>query len=112
MSGKMPVFGTGQRVQTHWMATLNRLAKDHDITLLKTQVGQEKEVGGVFETTIDCDCEGSLEALVPFMHAIYAEGAMLDVRKASMRPQTGKNAGGLRASLTLCCAYMRSDDAE
>jgi len=110
ISGRMPVFGTTQRVQTHWMSLLNRLATESEVTLLKTQVGDEKEVGGVFETTIDCECEGSLEAFVPFLHAIYSEGAMLDVRKVSMRPQSGKGAGGLRATLSLCCAYMRADE--
>lgn len=110
ISGRMPVFGATQRVQTHWMALLNRLATENEVTLLKTQVGDEKEVGGVFETTIDCDCEGSLEAFVPFLHAIYSEGAMLDVRKVSMRPQSGKGAGDLRATLSLCCAYMRADE--
>lgn len=107
----MPVFRPDERVETHWLKTLNGLAAANEVTLPKTQAGQEKEVGGVYEMTIDCECEGSLEALVPFLHALYAEGAMLDVRKLTLRPNTGKGAGGLRASFSLCCAYMRAETA-
>lgn len=104
----MPVFRKDERVETHWLKVLGKLAADHGVTLPKTQTGQEREVGGVYELSIDCDCEGSLEAIVPFLYAIYSEGAMLDVRKLNLRPQSGKNAGGMRVSFTLCCAYMRS----
>jgi hypothetical protein len=106
----MPVFKLDERVETHWLKRLTELAKKYEITLPKTQAGQEKEVGGVYEMTIDCECEGSLEALVPFLHALYSEGAMLDVRRLTLRPNTGKGAGGLRASFSLCCAYMRAEN--
>ena len=92
------------------IAAVNRLAEANGVTLIKSQASPEKEVGGVYEKTIDCDCEGSLESFVPFLHAIYSEGAMLDVRKLTMRPQTGKGGGGLRAGFTLCCAYMRAEE--
>ncbi|MBR0057377.1 MAG: hypothetical protein IJP66_08625 [Kiritimatiellae bacterium] len=104
----MPVFRSDERVETHWLKTLARLAAAHNVTLPKTQAGQEREAGGVYEMAIDCECEGSLESIVPFMHAIYSEGAMLDIRRLTLRPQSGKGAGGLRASFTLCCAYMRN----
>lgn len=106
----MPVFKPDERVETHWRMVLNRLAEANGVTLIKSQASPEKEVGGVFEMTIDCDCEGSLESFVPFLHAIYSEGAMLDVRRLTMRPQTGKGGGGLRAGFTLCCAYMRAEE--
>lgn len=106
----MPVFKPDERVETHWRMVLNRLAEANQVTLIKSQASPEREVGGVYEMTIDCDCESTLETLIPFLHAIYSEGAMLDVRKLSMRPQTGKGGGGLRTSFTLCCAYMRAEE--
>lgn len=106
----MPVFPAGRRVETLWMEKLGTLASSNNVTLVKCQVGSEKEVDGVFELSIDFDCDGQLEAFIPFLHAVYSEGAMLDIRKLTLRPQNGKGAGGLRASATLCCVYMRSDD--
>lgn len=106
----IPVFPPGRRVETLWMEKLGNLASANGVTLVKCQVGAEKEADGVFELSIDFDCDGQLEAFIPFLHAVYSEGAMLDIRKLTMRPQNGKGAGGLRANATLCCIYMRSEE--
>lgn len=105
----MPVFGADERVETRWVSTLTRLAEQNGVTIVKTSTGQEREAGGAYELSIDFDCDGSLEAFVPFLHGIYSEGAMLDIRKLSLRPGNGTEAGGLRAKATLCCAYMREE---
>ncbi len=109
----MPVFEADRQVQTYWLGVLERLASDSGLSIIRRQVGEERQEGDVYEIPIECkEWEGSLESLVKFLYAVHAEGAMLDVRKLFVRPgssATGKAAGGLRGSFTLFCAYLRSD---
>lgn len=105
----IPAFGKDERVETHWIRTLNRLAETNGVTILKPKIGQEREAGGVFELEISFECEGSLEAFVPFLHGVYSEGAMLDIRRLTLKPQPDKGAGGLKANASLYCAYIRED---
>ena len=107
----MPVFEAGRRVDTYWLAIMDRLAAKNSITIIKPQLGEEKPVGDVFELPIECkDWEGSLEGLVGFLYDLQAEGAMLDVRGMFIRPSP-KNPALLRGSFTLYCAYLRQTDA-
>lgn len=108
-SEMIPVFGRDELVVTHWVRTLTRLAETNGVTIVKPKIGQEREAGGIFELEISFDCEGSLEAFVPFLHGVYSEGAMLDIRRLTLKPQQDKGAGGLKANATLYCAYMRDD---
>ena len=51
-------------------------------------------------------CEGSLEALVKFMHALEnSTDGMFDVKEISIRPSQKK--GYLKGSLSITCAYMK-----
>lgn len=112
-AGLMPVFEPGRQVQTYWLGVLDRLASDNGLSIIRRQVGEERQEGDVYELPIECkEWEGSLESLVKFLYAVHAEGAMLDVRKLFIRPGSsaaGKAATGLRGSFTLFCAYLRSD---
>jgi hypothetical protein len=107
----MDVFDPERRIDTHWLATMDRLAAKNNITIIKPQAGEEKQVGDVYELPIDCkDWEGSLEGLVGFLYDLHAEGAMLDVRSMFIRPTPNKPAL-LRGSFTLYCAYLRHASA-
>ena len=112
-AGLMPVFEPGRQVQTYWLGVLDRLASDNGLSIIRRQVGEERQEGDVYELPIECkEWEGSLESLVKFLYAVHAEGAMLDVRKLFIRPGSsaaGKPAGGLRGSFTLFCAFLRAE---
>ena len=111
-SSLMPVFESARQVETHWLNLVERLAKDSGLTIIRRQVGEERQEGDVFEIPIECrEWEGSLESVVKFLYAVHSEGAMLDVRKLTVRPAGGKAAAGtLRGSVY--CAYVRSIDDE
>ena len=102
----MPVFEPGKQVQTYWLGVLDRLASSNELSIIRRQVGDERQLGDVYELPIECkEWEGSLESLTKFLYDVHAEGAMLDVRKLFIRP----GPRGLRGSFTLYCAYLRSD---
>ncbi len=112
----MPVFEPDRQVQTYWLGVLERLASESELSIIRRQVGEERQEGDVYELPIECkEWEGSLESLVKFLYAVHAEGAMLDVRKLFIRPGsssgTGRPAKGLRGSFTLHCAFLRSESA-
>ena len=103
----MPVFEPGRRVDTYWLGIMDRLAAKNNLSIIRRQVGTERQIGDVYEMSIECrDWEGSLEALVGFLYDLQSEGAMLDVRQMFVRPTPNRPAL-LRGSFTLYCAYLR-----
>lgn len=107
-SSKMPTFSHNKQVETHWSSILDRIASKNKFTIINRQIGKEARVGDVFEMPIDCKWESNLEPLVSFLYDIHAEGAMLDIRKLTIRTNKGKSFA-LSGSLTIYCAYMRDD---
>ena len=102
----MPVFEPGRQVQTYWLGVLDRLASSNELSIIRRQVGEERQLGDVYELPIECkEWEGSLESLTKFLYDVHAEGAMLDVRKLFIRP----GPRGLRGSFTLFCAFLRAE---
>ena len=102
----MPVFEPGRQVQTYWLGVLDRLASSNELSIIRRQVGDERQLGDVYELPIECkEWEGSLESLTKFLYDVHAEGAMLDVRKLFIRP----GPRGLRGSFTLFCAFLRAE---
>ena len=84
-SSLMPVFESARQVETHRLNLVERLAKDSGLTIIRRQVGEERQEGDVFEIPIECrEWEGSLESVVKFLYAVHSEGAMLDVRKLTV----------------------------
>jgi Tfp pilus assembly protein PilO len=103
----MPVFSADKQVDTHWMGIMNTASKRNGLTLINAAPEKETQVGDVYEFPIKCsDFNGSLDALVRFLHDVQNEGVMLDVRNMtiSIHPQ---NPALLRGQFTLYCAYMR-----
>ena len=112
MKGLMPVFPADRPVDTYWLGVMDKAALRHGLSIAKRQVGTEQLVGDACEVAIECkEWEGSLEALVRFLHDLEAEGVMLDVRQMFIRPNPANHAV-LRGSFTLFCAYMREKGSE
>ena len=106
---QMPTFGVGKATDTTWLKKMDELALKHHILISNRQAGKEVEAGDVIELPIEVKSwEGSLEALVKFMHELEntSEG-MFDIRAINFKPSSKK--GYLKGSFTLTCAYMRED---
>ena len=103
----MPTFEAGKATDTVWLRKVEDLARTNLVLITSIDSGKEVEAGDVLELPIEVKSwEGSLEALVKFMHALEntPEG-MFDVKEISLRPSQKK--GYLRGSLSITCAYMR-----
>lgn len=103
----MPTFEAGKATDTVCLRKVEDLARTNLVLITSIDSGKEVEAGDVLELPIEVKSwEGSLEALVKFMHALEntPEG-MFDVKEISLKPSQKK--GYLRGSLSITCAYMR-----
>ena len=105
----MPTFAAHKATDTTWLEKMDELAAKHRIQIGQRQGGKEAEAGEVLELPIEVKSwEGSLEALVRFMHELENSGeGMFDIRALSFKPSSKR--GYLRGSFTLTCAYMREE---
>lgn len=103
----MPTFEAGKATDTTWLKKMDDMALRHKIQISQRQSGKEVDAGEVLELPIEVKSwEGSLEALVKFMHELEnSDEGMFDIRTLNFRPSSKK--GYLRGSFTLTCAYMR-----
>jgi len=103
----MPTFEIGKTTDTTWLSKMDEMASKHRVQIGQRQGGKEIEEGDVLELPIEVKSwEGSLEALVKFMHELEntSEG-MFDMRALNFKPSSKR--GYLRGSFVLTCAYMR-----
>lgn len=103
----MPTFEAGKATDTVWLRKVEDLARTNLVQITSIDSGKEVEAGDVLELPIEVKSwEGSLEALVKFMHALEnSTDGMFDVKEISLKPSQKK--GYLRGSLSITCAYMR-----
>ena len=107
----MPVFLADKPVDTYWLGVMDNAASLNSLGILKRQVSGEAPVGDAFEMAIECkEWEGSLDALVHFLHGLESAGVMLDMRQMFIRPSPDHVR--LRGSFVLYCAYMREKSAD
>ena len=104
---QMPTFEVGKATDTTWQRKLDEIAEKNHIQITSKQIGKETEAGDVLELPIDVKTwEGSLEALVRFMHELEnTNDGMFDITQLNFKPSSKK--GYLRGNFTLNCAYMR-----
>lgn len=103
----MPTFEAGKATDTVWLRKVEDLARTNLVLITSIDSGKEVEAGDVLELPIEVKSwEGSLQALVKFMHALEnSTDGMFDVKEISLRPSQKK--GYLKGSLSITCAYMR-----
>lgn len=103
----MPTFEAGKATDTVWLRKVEDLARTNLVLITSIDSGKEVEAGDVLELPIEVKSwEGSLEALVKFMHALEnTSDGMFDIKEISLKPSQKK--GYLRGSLSITCAYMR-----
>lgn len=103
----MPTFEAGKATDTVWLRKVEDLARTNLVLITSIDSGKEVEAGDVLELPIEVKAwEGSLEALVKFMHALEnTSDGMFDIKEISLKPSQKK--GYLKGSLSITCAYMR-----
>ncbi len=103
---QLPQYPQGQDVTAEQMRTLDRTAQQNNLVLLRREPEKERNIGDLYELSINCTWEGDLDAVVRFLYALQTQGAILDVRQLTMSPGQG-GAGRLKGNFTVDCAYAR-----
>ena len=106
----MPMFDEGEATDTTWLSKVDSIAKKNLVLIAQINAGAEEQHDNVYELPIEVkNLEGSLEALVKFMHELEnTKEGMFDVKSINLQPNRSKP-GYLKGSLSLTCAYMRKE---
>jgi Tfp pilus assembly protein PilO len=105
LSDKMQVFPKNKRMDVYLSEEMEKLANKHGLTIIRHEVGEERQEGPIYELPIECrDWEGSIDSLVHFLFDLQNKGAMLDIRYLRIKP---KSKTIRRGRFSLYCAYMR-----
>lgn len=106
----MPIFAEGQATDTTWLRKVEEIAKLNNVLITQSTYGKETEAGDVLELPIEVrNLEGSLEAIVKFMHTLEnSDEGMFDIKEITLQPNKSKK-GYLKGSMSITCAYMRGD---
>jgi len=103
---QLPQYPADKQVVADLLRKLQRIAGDNRITLFKQKPDKEERVGDLYEFSISCTWEGSLDALVHFLYAIQSQGVVYDIKSLQVAPKSGPDS--LKGSFTLNCAYSRA----
>lgn len=107
----LPVIAMDKKgVGNELLLELERSASQHGIILIRREAEPERHaMDDVYETALACTFEATLDALVRFLHAQQAQGAISNIKVLTIQPASGTNAGGkLRGNFTIDRAYRRS----
>ena len=109
----LPAFAAGKKAEAELLQALEKTAGQHNLALTRREADAERQAGDLYETAITCYWEGDLAALVNFLYAQQAQGAVSDVRQLSVQPASGKDtpADRLKGSFTMDYAYRRDAGA-
>ena len=106
---QMPTFDAGKATDTAWLRKMEEIAQRNLILLGQHQADGEVDADDVKELPIKASgCEGSLEALVKFMHELEnTDDGMYSISQLRLKPS--RKQGYLNLDFTLNCAYMREE---
>ena len=106
---QMPTFDAGKATDTAWLRKMEEIAQKNLILLGQHHAVEEVDADDVKELPIVVTgCEGSLEALVKFMHELEnTDDGMFSITQLRAKPS--RKPGYLTIDFTLNCAYMREN---
>ena len=111
LRARLPHHPRDRDVTAELLRTLETLADRHGLMLTRREPERERALDGMFEVSIHCTWEGSLEALTAFLYAVQNHDAMLDIQQLTVSPAPAR-AGRLRGGFTMDAAYTRGATAE
>ena len=104
----MPMFEAEKTTEATRLKKMREIALKNLVVIAQDEAKPEVAGDDVHELPIDVrSWEGSLEALVKFMHELEnTEEGMFAITELNFKPNSSKR-GYMRGSFTLNCAYMR-----
>lgn len=90
----LPIFPAGKKAESELLLGLEKLSGEQGLVLTRRVPSPETQAGDLYETSITCDWEGDLPALVKFLHAQQSQGVVSDVRQLVVQPSSGRGRSG------------------
>ncbi len=103
----LPRYPADRDVTADLLKLVETTAAEHGLRLTRREPEREQSTGELYEVAINCNWEGTLEALVRFLFAIQSRGAVLDVRQLNVTSPKGTGSA-LSGTFSIACAYTRS----
>lgn len=104
---QLPRHAPDKDVTAELLKLIETTASEHGLMLTRREPEREKTAGELYEVAINCNWEGTLDALTRFLHAIQSKGAVLDVRALTIT--AGRSgSGALSGNFSVACAYTRA----
>ena len=107
----LPKHSADARVTSDLLKMIEKTARDNNLVLLKQQPDEERSLNDLYEISINCTWEGTLDALVRFLYAVQSKGAILDISLLTVAPKPSQ-AETLKGRFTVDCAYSREITAD
>ncbi len=103
----LPRYPADRDVTADLLKLIETTAAEHGLILTRREPERERAAGELYEVAINCNWEGSLEALTRFLYAVQSRGAVLDVRQLTVTSPKGTSSK-LSGSFTVVGAYTRA----
>jgi hypothetical protein len=106
---KLSSYPPDQDVTADYMKVLERLVKEHDVTLIQRKPQKEKRQSNLYELAIDCTWEAELNSLIKFLHAMSKEQMTMEIKDITIS-LIGAGKSRLKGNFTLLCLYTREGE--
>ncbi len=103
----LPRYPADRDVTADVLKLIEVTATESGLILTRREPERERVAGELYEVAINCNWEGSLEALTRFLYAIQTKGAVLDVRQLNITSPKSTSSS-LSGTFTIACAYTRA----
>ncbi len=105
----LPVYGINEAVGASLLQQVRKLADENRVVTTRITPDVEKNIGDLFEQSIECTWEAELEPLVRFLYAVQIAGATLDIRQMNIAPSQDTR---LKGNMKIFFAYQRGERKE
>jgi type II secretory pathway component PulM len=102
----LPTYATNEVVGAALLQQVRRLADENRVVTTRITPDEEKNIGDLYEQSIEAAWEAELEPLVRFLYAVQVAGATLDIRQMTVAPSQDSR---LKGNLKIFFAYKRGD---
>ena len=105
----LPGFPQEAEVTAELLRQLERMAREHGLTLLKAMPEEEERGAELYSIAIHYTWEGNLEALVRFLYALQIDVGNMDVRRLNISPMS-REEQLLKGGFTVDAAFTRDSE--
>jgi Tfp pilus assembly protein PilO len=106
LQAQLPKYDEKTAITAELPKLIKQMADKRGLDLVRTQTEREKQVGSLYELSVSCNWEGTLDALVRFLYDLHSQGVRFDVLQLSAQPDAQRDRI-LKGSMIIDCAYRK-----